>query len=124
MRVGLVRADDPVRETFERRVREHARRFRADRTAVADRPAGRRFEARVRHHLQELRAEVILDLDLVAFAVAADEHHHAAFVRLEDERLHELRGRLAEELADVVDRLRAGRVDWSQLHHRRRIGFV
>ena len=118
MRVLLVAADDPVCATFQRRVREHAQTLRADGTAVADRTASRRFEIRVAEHLEHGDAEVVLDLDFVAFAVAADQHHHRAVFGLEDERLHELRRRLVEEAADVIDRLRARRVDRRELFER------
>jgi hypothetical protein len=124
VKVFLVAADDPVDAALQRRVGDHARRLRPDRAAVADRAARRFFEARVGHHLHPLHAGDVLDLDLVPFAVAAHEDHEAAFVGVEDERLDELRGRLAEEAADVVDRLRARRVQFGDCFARRGLRLV
>ncbi len=124
MGIDLVAADNPVREALEREIGKHLRALSADGTAIADHAARGTLEARVREHLHPLCAEVVLDLHLVPFAVTAHQDHHRTEVGVEDERLHELRGRLAEERADVVDRLRSRRVEGGQLGHGSRLGVV
>jgi hypothetical protein len=122
--IFLVGPDDPALAATEGMVRQDPGALRSDRPTVAHHAARGLLEPRLGNELEELGAEVVLDLDLVPFSVAADEDHDRTEVGVEDEGLDELRGRLAEEPADVVDGLRTGCVQLGDGLGRRGLDFV